>query len=83
MDFFALCAYMDLKFDDLYKMYSGKNILNKFRQDNGYKDGSYVKIWNGKEDNIHMNEILNKTNDISASELYVELEKKYTEIKSN
>ena len=29
----------------------GKNILNRFRQENGYKDGTYKKIWNGEEDN--------------------------------
>ena len=42
----------------LFECYIGKNVLNKFRQDNGYKDGSYIKIWNGKEDNIVMSEIL-------------------------
>ncbi len=49
---------MGLNIHDLYKMYIGKNALNVFRQNNGYKDGSYIKIWNGKEDNICLTEIL-------------------------
>ena len=44
-------------FEDIYKGYIGKNILNHFRQENGYKDGSYIKIWNGLEDNVVLFEI--------------------------
>ena len=42
------------------KLYIGKNCLNQFRQDNGYKEGHYIKVWNGKEDNVVMVEILEK-----------------------
>ncbi len=50
--FFELCHLTGLSFDELYQRYIIKNTLNKFRQDNGYTDGSYIKIWhNGKEDN--------------------------------
>ncbi len=49
--------YMDL--DLLYRLYVGKNVLNFFRQDHGYKDGSYIKVWNGLEDNEHLTELLN------------------------
>jgi dimeric dUTPase (all-alpha-NTP-PPase superfamily) len=38
--------------NDLYSIYQMKYTLNVFRQNNGYKDGSYVKIWNGDEDNV-------------------------------
>jgi len=31
--------------ESLYKSYMVKNVLNTFRQDNGYKDGSYKKLW--------------------------------------
>lgn len=41
-----------------YRLYVGKNVLNVFRQKNGYKTGSYVKIWDGREDNEHLAEIL-------------------------
>lgn len=42
---------MFMDFNTLYRYYILKNTLNLFRQSNGYKDGSYKKIWNGKEDN--------------------------------
>jgi len=45
-------------FNDLYRCYIGKNVLNFFRQDHGYRDGSYVKTWDGREDNEHLVEIL-------------------------
>lgn len=57
--FLNLMRASDLTFDQLYRMYVGKNVLNFFRQDHGYKDGSYVKVWNGREDNEHLSDILN------------------------
>jgi len=56
--FLQLLAEMDTSFDDLYRIYEGKNVLNRFRQDNGYKDGSYRKLWQGREDNEHLAEIM-------------------------
>jgi len=44
--FSALSRTAGISFDELYSMYMIKNWLNKFRQDNGYKDGSYIKKWN-------------------------------------
>ena len=35
----------------------GKQALNTFRQDNGYKEGTYKKMWNGVQDNVYMFEI--------------------------
>ena len=46
-----------MPFDDLYRIYVGKNVLNFFRQDHGYKDGSYKKVWQGREDNEHLVEV--------------------------
>lgn len=43
--------------EELWSIYLIKNILNVFRVKNGYKEGTYVKIWNGKEDNVIVNEI--------------------------
>lgn len=54
----ALLAGLDSDFDDLYRGYVGKNVLNFFRQDHGYRDGSYVKTWAGREDNEHLVEVL-------------------------
>ena len=39
---------------ELYGIYKGKHVLNRFRQANGYKQGTYRKIWDGREDNIHL-----------------------------
>ena len=56
--FWDLMNAVGLSFDDLYQQYVGKNVLNFFRQDHGYKDGSYIKQWQGREDNEHLVEIL-------------------------
>lgn len=43
--FFSMCKMFNLNFDRLYEVYMSKNLLNIFRQKNGYKDGSYIKNW--------------------------------------
>jgi C_GCAxxG_C_C family probable redox protein len=48
----------DLDFEHLFKNYIGKNVLNFFRQDHGYKEGRYIKNWLGREDNEYLAEIL-------------------------
>ncbi|MGE3773636.1 MAG: dUTP diphosphatase [Gammaproteobacteria bacterium] len=53
-----LLAALGRDYDDLYRAYVGKNVLNFFRQDHGYRDGSYVKSWRGREDNEHLVEVL-------------------------
>lgn len=47
------CLLEDIgrNFGDLYRSYVGKNVLNVFRQDHGYRSGQYLKQWNGREDN--------------------------------
>jgi len=54
----ALLADIGRGFDDLYRAYVGKNVLNYFRQDHGYREGGYRKVWNGREDNEHLVDIL-------------------------
>lgn len=56
----------EMDFDRLYRLYVGKNVLNFFRQDHGYKDGSYVKTWQGREDNEHLAELLESLDSASA-----------------
>ena len=53
-----LLSCIDRDYDALFRYYVGKNILNRFRQDNGYREGSYVKTWDGREDNEHLSDIL-------------------------
>ena len=57
-DFASIMALIEMDFDQLYRMYVGKNVLNFFRQDHGYKQGSYIKTWDGREDNEHLAELL-------------------------
>lgn len=78
--FFIILYDSKLTLDELYELYIGKNILNKFRQNNGYKEGNYIKIWNGKEDNTILQELLRDKN-LSLDELYNRLEIIYKEIK--
>lgn len=62
---------------DVYTLYIGKNCLNKFRQEHGYKDGTYVKMWNGKEDNVYMQIALEENPDLGFESLYEKLESIY------
>jgi len=55
--FARLMATGGLDFGELYRRYVGKNVLNRFRQDHGYQDGSYRKLWQGREDNEHLVEV--------------------------
>ena len=64
--FLDLMAAADLDFTELFRAYVGKNVLNFFRQDHGYKEGHYVKTWSGREDNEHLTEILESLDSDSA-----------------
>ncbi len=75
--FFNVARVGDLNINSLYKLYIGKNILNKFRQEHGYKEGTYIKIWKNREDNVVMQEILQNSSNITPKELYEALERKY------
>ena len=76
-DFFDLVLMSGLDLATLYRLYVGKNILNQFRQDNGYKDGSYIKVWNGEEDNVVMKRIWEENGELKPELLYKELAKAY------
>ncbi|WP_297441426.1 dUTP diphosphatase [Sulfurimonas sp.] len=79
-EFFDLVAMSGLNLETLYRLYVGKNILNQFRQDNGYKEGTYIKVWNDKEDNVVMKCIWEEKSDVTPEVLYAELSKAYAEI---
>lgn len=66
--FAIVCERLELSFDDLYKMYISKNVLNIFRQNNGYKEGTYTKQWPSVlcpegtvEDNVYLEGFLNES----------------------
>ncbi|MBD2812617.1 dUTP diphosphatase [Xenorhabdus sp. Vera] len=50
MKFFELVKHCGMPLDELFKCYIGKNVLNRLRQEEGYKTGHYQKIWGMKED---------------------------------
>ena len=74
---FAHCA---VTWDDVFKIYVSKNVLNIFRQRNGYKDGSYRKMWDGEEDNVYLAHVMCQLDSASVSytsDLYNSLTEKY------
>lgn len=81
--FWDLMLASGLDFDSLYSAYVGKNVLNFFRQDHGYKEGSYIKNWAGREDNEHLVDLvaaLDKDAENFADQVYEALEGRYREI---
>ncbi|MEQ8514133.1 MAG: dUTP diphosphatase [Chromatocurvus sp.] len=83
---FPVPAFLDvmhasgLTLEVLYRAYVGKNVLNFFRQDNGYKEGSYRKEWQGREDNEHLHEllaVLDNTSSTFPDDLYAALAQRY------
>ncbi len=74
--FFELSLKCGVNLNRLYALYMGKNVLNQFRQDHGYKDGSYIKIWDGAEDNAVLSEIL-RSGVTGFEAIYSKLAKKY------
>ena len=79
-DFFELAYMSKLNLQDLYRLYVGKNILNQFRQDNGYKEGTYIKVWNGKEDNVVMQALWEENASLTPKVLYGALQKAYATV---
>ena len=56
--FVAAMNALPMDFGTLYRIYISKNVLNSFRQRHGYRDGSYQKLWAGREDNVHLAELV-------------------------
>lgn len=71
-EFAAVLRALPMDLRNLFGLYLGKNILNRFRQRNGYKTGTYRKIWDGREDNEHLYEIVNEL-DVWAEEFEGEI----------
>ena len=81
--FHALMQACDLSADALYRHYVGKNVLNFFRQDHGYQDGTYIKEWQGREDNEHLSEVLESLDATAAGfpeAVYEALTSRYADV---
>jgi dimeric dUTPase (all-alpha-NTP-PPase superfamily) len=78
--FLKIVEQAEMDANALFSQYVGKNILNFFRQDHGYKEGTYIKEWHGKEDNEHLVDVLAETdsnvNDY-ADAIYQQLKNRY------
>lgn len=72
-----LCSWACMTPRDLYVLYVSKNVLNQFRQDNGYKQGRYLKNWAGREDTEHLYELTESLEEFSMQNLYVALQQRY------
>jgi hypothetical protein len=84
--FWDLMLASGLDFDALYTAYVGKNVLNFFRQDHGYKEGTYLKTWAGREDNEHLVELmagLDRASEQFADEVYQALSGRYAEVRQS
>lgn len=75
--FFEVCRRLDLSFDELYFIYMSKNVLNIFRQDNGYKEGTYIKQWPSmiepsqtSEDNVYLDFFMQEAKKTKPDNLY-------------
>lgn len=66
---------------DFYVTYVYKNVLNIFRQENGYKEGTYIKMWDGQEDNMFLGGLLSDNPSASPAELLEALRIKYKAVK--
>lgn len=79
-EFKALLVALPLPLPELFSLYVGKNVLNGFRQDHGYRTGEYRKLWSGREDNEHLVEALAELDcapDAVAELLYAQLLQRY------
>jgi dimeric dUTPase (all-alpha-NTP-PPase superfamily) len=78
--FMFIIEQCEMSSDTLFEQYVGKNILNFFRQDHGYKEGTYHKEWQGREDNEHLVDVLEAL-DANMSQyaetVYAELKLRY------
>ena len=74
-------GYCDADYEDVVKIYTYKNALNLFRLKNGYKEGTYIKNWNGREDNVVLMEALDGVDEtLSLKEINTILEDLYSTV---
>lgn len=62
--FFRACSMAGLSMPALIAYYHGKGVLNHFRQEHGYKQGTYRKMWAGElgnhEDNLYLADLIER-----------------------
>lgn len=76
----VLTQRLELTADDVHRMYVAKNVLNTFRQNHGYKEGTYVKQWMGEEDNVHLDRFMKANPETSLEAIEQFLQTTYEEV---
>jgi hypothetical protein len=69
-----------MEFEEFSKLYMTKVVLNRFRQERGYKQGTYIKQWQDHEDNYYAMKYaheLDWQDPESADKLYAKLSARY------
>ena len=77
--FVCLCKALGLDFEALARIYFGKNVLNRFRQEHGLKEGRYWREWNGVEDNRVMLRLIEDLEVLPLERFEAELTKRLEE----
>ena len=72
-----LAEVLGMDADSMYKLYLGKNLINIFRQEYGYKTGVYHKTWDGLEDNEVLIEVMKENPEWGSDRIYEELRVRY------
>ncbi|MDT0593555.1 dUTP diphosphatase [Glaciecola petra] len=78
--FLCIIEQAEMDANNLFEQYVGKNVLNFFRQDHGYKDGTYIKMWQNREDNEHLVDVmatLDSSQEAYPETLYTLLSQRY------
>jgi len=85
IEIFKFIGMLGMSYEDSIKLFLSKRALNEFRTLNKYKEGGYIKVWDGKEDNVYMQDIIKtmKVSDNFVDQVFDKLSSKYEEVKKN
>lgn len=83
LDFCRIVATFGFTLEEILQWYIAKNTLNIFRQDNGYRDGSYIKTWSGREDNEFLADYVKENKELDYNSVYAFLSTTYQKVKNN
>jgi hypothetical protein len=74
---FSAMADVGMEWEVLSRMSFSRNVLILFRQDYGHREGTYSQIWNGKEDAVHLEEIIESMPSLDATTVRLALVSRY------
>jgi len=67
---FGIFKALEMNIDGVVRAYFTKNLLNRLRQEYGYKEGKYKKQWKYNGNNVEDNVVVTKlANEMSADEI--------------